>query len=107
MCECFQRPQLVHEIELGTRRGRQSRCSSRGGLWVGRGVAIVNVECFMHVPPPFVPLLHELSLLSFFLLLLLFPLIWYFRIWIFSLDSLRICASGLARATLTRSLLPP
>lgn len=57
---------MVHEIELGTRRGRQSRCSSRGGLWVERGVAIVNVECFMHVPPPFVPLLHELSLLSFF-----------------------------------------
>lgn len=53
---------MVHEIELGTRRGRQSRCSSRGGLWVGRGVAIVNVECFMHVPPPLVPL----SLLSFF-----------------------------------------
>lgn len=85
MCDCFQRPQLVLETELGAlnepARERErvgGGCSLNGcGNWGA-------VECFMRLPQ---------ARLASCCVLYLFNLV--FLIWIFTLlDSLRISASG-------------
>lgn len=69
MCDCFQRPQLVLEIELGALNEPARQRQRRGG---GRGLNLNGcgnwgaVECFMRLPQ------------AAFYTCLLFPLIWYF-----------------------------